>query len=852
MAVANGRRQSARAAAKAALVGPTEGTSNGRKTENEVFIEDELKKVAQVVPGGASFPAAVTEATLIKNIKNKNDQKTARSGQFAWTGTHFNGQKLTKEEIENAYRLAHWNASHEAAASGLIAEGPAVVAGIKQYLNLTGPTARKGAYTEIYQGKGVRVDVVDCFHMKGRTDGINPLSFIFEEVVPTSVMPWEVALQTNGRWGFKNAGNAMTMANIRQANATYFQKGRVDWNLLKLWCGAGDTIDTRHSKVATVPEGVVLTDARGKARTAANGRTPLTGKLSNTNIAKLQTGLITGLGLGGDPGRNAALKRLLRFIFVNERGLFKLDCKGALDGEGDETIMVWEAGSLVKKHGESKISDGPSEAYPGEAIQILKANVLDCLYYQCNYGDVKLNFVKRIDNFFAAYGIGAFGSVLRFTSLFKGAGGVSDPNRSAKLRDLATLARAVWPNGGGSGAVNNKNSWPVALLGLPTRNGGTAMHTVNNVKGREYFPYCNYSAIWAFINQQRGETEGRLAAQLGSWGTARQAKLLADPITSDAALFFVYAADALKGGNKPKKLSTARELLFNLNNQLRLYLSKLANGMTVDGIKEVCRLGGAEVGFPAIPNNNGINRPINSIGLNGIYKPNKATGKRYYTFQFRAQPVVGQPSRNTIKRSEVGALDAAAEFFQAAEVLLAFMFIQVKNLSDAGVGNNASRAVANQVAKNEIDTINRIYTEKFRKFAGYFVLGCKMYKSNPALINSPYVPRGGNGAKPLNNGRGGALLRRPQNAGNTSLMTGAAAAQEEARRLGAALLGAGVPVNGSNEEMNFSLMGPLNFPQEGMGEAPNATARVNEAARPRAWRSPSPGARRERSRSRNR
>ena len=382
------RLGAARLSAAQALAAPTGASTGNRNFSKFIEVRDQI-----INPpprrNVANYPAAVADAARIAALP-KNDQKTARVGQFAWQETHFTGEGLTQAEVENAYRLAHWNASHEAAASGLIAEGPAVEAGIRNFFGVDGRNqAAEGnkPQTTIYSKGGLRVDVVDCFTMPNRNAGINPFSFIFNEVIPIDVMPWELTRVSNNNWKYRDV-----QLTRRTADATYFQKGRVDMNLLKIWCGATDTVDTRQWKAATVPATMQLTNAQGQPI----GRN---GSLDATKIRKLQTGIITGLGINGDRAKNEKLRQFLANIFRKEKTIFVKDCKGPLDVETDLRIHKklrpennnrnanqanarWAANKrraadavtsdgTVKEEveiGESKVSDGPSEPYPGEAF----------------------------------------------------------------------------------------------------------------------------------------------------------------------------------------------------------------------------------------------------------------------------------------------------------------------------------------------------------------------------------------------------------------------------------------------------------------------------------------------------
>lgn len=880
----NGVRRSLRAKAAKALTAPT-----GANTENTSFIKLKSARDAVIPPPVnrtvESYPAAVADAARIAQL-SKNIQKNARAGQFAWQETHFNGERLTSKEVENAYRLAHWNASHEAAASGLIAEGPAVEAGIKKFFDVPSGNSRAATantpQTTRYQKGGLKVDVVDCFTMKDRNAGINPLSFIFNEVIPLAVMPWELTRGSNNNWSYR--GRQLSR---RTADATYFQKGRVDMNLLKIWCGATSTVDVRRWKAATVPTTMELTDAQGKSLSPRQY-----GALGEPDIRKLESGKITGLGIGGDSVKNEALKRLMKTIFENEKSLFAKDCKGPLDVESDLRIHKktgssnnrnaqqvnarWAAnarrnagagaGAPVGEEvaiGESKVSDGPTESYPGEAIQLLKANLNDCLYYQCSYGDrASPELVQKTTNFFAAYGIGAMGSTLRFTSLFKGPGQVSDTTRRAGLVDLAAKAKAVWPGGdpetgaAGVALANGKICWPVARLGLPKPvTGREPTHSISNANAYKYFPYCNYSTIWTYIKSQRAVVEGKLRTQIGKWEAARWIRLLSDETSSDAALFEIYVLDALETGLASKKnnakppspsLANARVILSNIVKQLRIRLGRLANGMKLSGMNQICELGGD--GGP-ISLNRQLELATNKIGMPGLFQQG-TNGSAYYKYA-AVRNELNNASRATRQGANASDLTAASQAFQAAEILRAFIFIQLSKFEEIGQKNVANREL--------LVLESRVYPIALRSFARRFILGYKMLESGDAQItpNAIWPPGheslknrgGGSGVTP--NARNRAGGSRNNQVARAAAGLGAAGLAALAAGLGAQAMG-GAPIQARNNvqmvaanqlaevaaarraALNSSNNNLLGFGSQGesSGEAPNAAARQAAPLRP--------------------
>jgi len=684
--------------------------------------------------GNKPFKNAGVESSLIKLT---GDAKAARQGLFAWTGTRLDGRDVpTANEIENAHRLMHWNPSHEAAASGSFAEGPAIIAGIQTWAG--GPTrsrnqgnGRTVRYIKHMGGGGlVNVDVIDCFKIPGRMQGVNPLNMIFKQYVPVSVLPWH--LSVNGeRYSYTNRNGAKALE-FRDAHATYFQKSRIDWNFLKLWCGANDAcLDGTE---------VPRQSTNGKPRKAATLPTRLGGDLTSADEERLKSGIIQGMwphvSNADDRSKNAQLKNLIKSIVEKEPTDLKTDSKGPTGGENDIEIVLrvieYLNGRPVVKRvhikGESKVSTGAYEVYPGEAAQLLKKHVADNLYLNCRYpgpGNSQGVTIKLIDetrNFFAAWGVGAFKEDYEFTPMHKEPGPqVQDGPRKRAIQAIVRNFRTLFgANGGG---------WKIERLGTP----GLGAGRTSPARANQFFPYCDYNRVYTSILEERTRAEGVLSRQLASWEGRRLAKLIVDPVTSDAFFAGLWEADQLyhraggpRRGAAYFQQKHAVDVYGKLAKEFRYQLSALMNGKTVRAIEAIYKKGGGAAPFPT------ENRKFNNNWRLGRISRGVRNGavelEPYFVRRgpaAAAAAMSGLITQNNInKRGVKPAL--CALYIQALMAMQAYMAIQYEKISEIPVDElavEARGAIRNDLIQIPFETIKSLTSPDLMDFAKHFVVG---------------------------------------------------------------------------------------------------------------------------------
>lgn len=693
--------------------------------------------------GNKPFKNAGVEAGLIKMTI---DKKMARQGLFAYTGTRIgNRNYLTEAEIEDAHRLAHWNASHEAAASGSFAEGPAIIAGIQTWAG--GPTRSRllpdGKTTRYTRRSGnagfTVVDVVDCHKINGRTNGVNPLNMVFKEFIPSTVLPWHISVNDQGVSYTNRRGNRPHL-HYRDAHATYFQKSRIDWNLLKIWCGASlATLDgteplkneTRPRKAATLP--------------VAYG-----GDLSENDIIRLRSGIIQGMwphvSDRDDGVKNNQLKNIIKSIVEKEPSELKEDSKGAKDGENDIEVMrrvIINAGTKLEHiKGESKVSTGSYEVYPGEAAQLFKKHVADNLYLNCKYPatrnspEVNIKLIHSTRNFFAAWGVGCFKEDYEFTPMNRMPGAqVRDGPRKTAIQTIVRNFQTLFgANGGG---------WRIERLGTP----GLGRGFTRPNRANHFFPYCDYSAVYTSILIERARVEQRLGERLGTWSARRIAKLIVNPVTSDAFFAGLWEADQLYTGTRAAPVERgsayfqqkhAIDIYGNLAKEFRYQLGGLMNGMTVGAIEAIYKKGGgSQLGTIE-------NRQFDANWFLGSVSRGVRNGNverpPYFVRRGPGAAMVGVSGlitqSNTLKKGIKPEL--CAFYIEALLTLQAYIRIQydkIKEIPPDAVKPAASHAIRSDLVKLPLVTIDRVTPPELMDFAKHFVVGLSEIQPTNNKIN---------------------------------------------------------------------------------------------------------------------
>ena len=197
----------------------------------------------------------------LSEIKVKSDREDVRRGGFLITNAFSLTGGPNRAQRNTMYQLTHLNASHMASLQGLWAE-LAIRKGIQIARGRpVAPSRRNGSPTTRYNFGGVAVarvngtgnnnvlnannnitkfpGRVDYVELKAprydaeRNTGLSPFNFVYKDFVSNTVKPWDHR-------------RLPPATRLRKSHVTCFEKVRVDWNLVKIWCGAPpETLDTK-------------------------------------------------------------------------------------------------------------------------------------------------------------------------------------------------------------------------------------------------------------------------------------------------------------------------------------------------------------------------------------------------------------------------------------------------------------------------------------------------------------------------------------------------------------------------------------------------------------------------------
>jgi hypothetical protein len=777
-----------------------------------------------------------TVEQFVARVPTKPEREKIRKGAFLIVDGVLPGNIIgNTNTVKSIKELVLLNPSHIAGLQGLWAE-LAIRDAARVGTGRSSGNQNPNRNTTRYNKNGKILDYVEFKagrYEASRFSGISPFNFVFKNFVENTRAPWNPPAVTG-----QATGGPRPPPELRDAQVTCFEKVRVDWNWVKLWAGAPlETLDWNALVNGTLVKAHSLPSPEACRELWAGSTPPRPGGLlTAADIKHLRAGHphIFGSTINNSvQGKMAKLRAFMTRIFKWELNEFAPpEAKGDKSGEQDGkfTKAVYGANGAFKGYivvdDELKISTGLSETYPGEEIQLLKSLINNFLFLNCTWpGGNKNEFMIKTESYFVAFGVGALSAKVQHKSIFDGPGASVAEPRKSNLGWIAREARAIF----GETHQNRQNTWDVPIV-IPSYTGEPAnVNTRKKNLQTNAFPGCNFAAIATAVRLKRVDYDNKLAKFFADISDNRVVNIILDDEAFKSYIELLLMNDEDK---RNVNFSAIRGTYTNLAWYLRDAFADYLHGYKKKAF--VNRLG-----------SNGEEKWRALHGRFGRIRPG-ASNKTGRTEDHFIKLGLGAPagfaptathinnSANTANRIKIY-INAIQKFRKAA---LDAMALALANAPNKNTRLTETKELMDaSMNQSEINTI------------------VAFMRGGNRSTNAKYLRAGTLNAE--NNAGNRAPKNARPSAGNAGLMAGAVAAQEEARRLGAALLRAGVPVNGfSNEMDNFANM-PLNFLQEGSGEAPNApmpnaAARVLNA-RTRVRRSPSPGERRgSRNRSRSR
>lgn len=541
-----------------------------------------VKRKANAAAGNASGKAARASPNFawgswftefLKNIKTKSEREEVRRGAFLVTNAYATQGRLNSPSKKAMYELTHLNASHLAGLMGLWAE-LAIREGIR--VAQAGASARSatrgGSPTTRYtfnrplrspasrvNGNNLNANnnttksprTVDYVMMKSdryadRYSGISPFNFVFKNFISNKVKPWEYASISSPR---------------RDADVTCFEKVRVDWNWVKLWCGASAaTLDWEQKK-----DGHLY-----KAHSLPNHGNPTggsTGTLTPADIAILRSGVPNifpaTMNAATKDAKIRKLKALMKFIFESELTIFKGDAKGDKSGETDGQFLraILDASGRTVGYefidDELKISVGKNETYPAEDIQLLKKMILNSLFLNCDYPGVPpIRFIRCTRSFFVAFGLAALDAHITHRKITELSGRQLEPPRGPGITAIINDVRDIFNNG----AI-----WNVYEV-VP-----------NSSIQRKLlaFPGCSFTGIRSKVLDLRNDYERNLTRFFKNTTAARITSMILDDDQRSAYMALLLLKDY---NDRSRNFSSCRRVYKMLRDQLKDVLGDYLSG----------------------------------------------------------------------------------------------------------------------------------------------------------------------------------------------------------------------------------------------------------------------------------
>lgn len=558
------------------------------------------RKAAASPERHANFPWGEWFDEYLKMIKTKPEREKIRKGAFLITDSYslIGHRHALSNNTKNAiYQLTHLNASHIAGLMGLWAE-LAIREGIRiAQQNHTAKSRRRspsnphspGSPTTHYimnrplRSPATRVvgnninnnnnitkspSTVDYVMFKwGRFEadryaGISPFNFVFKKNISNAVKPWAYG---NLIWNSLPAGLTM-----RDAHVTCFEKVRVDWNWVKIWCGAMDTLDV--SKVKRKASNGTMEEVPIKRHSLPAS---MGGALSAHDVAILQSAIPNIFPDAVKAKKIRELKDLLKYIFERELTIFKGDAKGTESGETDGQFLraVLNSDGVIVGYefidDELKISIGKDETYPGEDVQLLKKMVLNSLFLNCEYpGHAKLQLIKRTRSFFVAFGIAALSPVIKHRKISESAGPGVAPPRGPGITHIATEFNKIFDGG------RLWNVYEVKPTSSPQRK-------------LLAFPGCSFSGIVNKVKDLRNDYEKKLSDFFKQTGVRRIVNMIGE--NPDAYMAILLLKDY---GSDSRNFSACRTVYIALENEMKDQLGNFMSGMKKSAFGEYYKAGG--------------------------------------------------------------------------------------------------------------------------------------------------------------------------------------------------------------------------------------------------------------------
>ena len=524
---------------------------------------------------------------FLKNIKTKSEREEVRRGAFLVTNSYASGGTLNKTTKNAMYELTHLNASHLAGLMGLWAE-LAIREGIRvaQVGNRVNSATRGGSPTTRYTltrslrspasragGNNLNNNnnitksphTVDYVMMKSdryadRYSGISPFNFVFKNFISNKLKPWEYASINSPK---------------RDADVTCFEKVRVDWNWVKLWCGASAaTLDWEQKK-----DGHLY-----KAHSLPNHGNPTggsTGTLTPADIAFLRSGVPNifpaTMNAATKDAKIRKLKLLMKFIFESELTIFKGDAKGDKSGETDGQFLRAILNTSGQHMGyefiddELKISVGKNETYPAEDIQLLKKMILNSLFLNCDYPGVPpIRFIRRTRSFFVAFGLAALDTHILHKKITEPSVRQLDAPRGPGITAIVNDVRDIF----NKGAI-----WDVYEV-VPNSSAQRKLLA---------FPGCSFTAIRNKVKDLRIDYENKLTNFFKNTSAGRVTSIVLDDTQRRAYMALLLLKDY---DSRSRNFSACRKVYEMLAGQLKDKLGDYLSGFKKSAFIKYYEAGG--------------------------------------------------------------------------------------------------------------------------------------------------------------------------------------------------------------------------------------------------------------------
>jgi len=353
--------------------------NNRRKNTAIRFLKTKIQKNATPNP--------------IKNFINTGGPTAGKKQReklaYIFTTALRNGKNIPSHILEGAANLRLWNPTNLSATSGGELETNVVRIGVQAGLNGNPIVAGNKSHIRFTSRvNGKQIDVVDFKegrYEKDRDTGINMFNLIYENYIPQDVMPW------NLREKVQNL--------IPRTRPTYFIKSRFDYNPLKAFTGV--PLDTRGVK------GVF--------------KKPYT--LNRNTVSRFAS-------LNSTAGNWSTIVRN-----TEPGALFGNFAKGTYDWEPD--VIYFDPSTRILHFIELKITEGKTEAFPAEAVQLAKGKKLTELIL--NYPGTPENRRVTVKTYFVPWKFGT-NYPINFRN-WKNASGNRFKNNSAKRAGISSLAQ---------------------------------------------------------------------------------------------------------------------------------------------------------------------------------------------------------------------------------------------------------------------------------------------------------------------------------------------------------------------------------------------------------------------------